>query len=128
MEVDQEGVPDLEPEDDHGTEQANLAFDVQHQYDDPPPGGWNHDMVDLTQTNEGPVIDVDADFDIQEDMLRLGLRIYEAFIEASKKEDVRKEHRLYDLLNKVRKVMQVGESNHPPFHGTIEGYETRLIK
>eukprot|EP00972_Heterocapsa_arctica_P011376 1668845-Heterocapsa_arctica.AAC.1 len=60
-------------------------------------------MVDLTQTKEGPVIDLDADFDIREHMLRLGLRIYEAIIEASKKDDVRKEYRLYDLLDKVRK-------------------------
>eukprot|EP00972_Heterocapsa_arctica_P041418 6108293-Heterocapsa_arctica.AAC.1 len=71
MEVDQEGEGGQEPEDDHGTEQENLDFGDQHQYGAAPSGGWNHDLVDLTQNKEGPTIDLDADFDIREDMLRL---------------------------------------------------------
>eukprot|EP00972_Heterocapsa_arctica_P101486 14955177-Heterocapsa_arctica.AAC.1 len=111
MEVDQEGDGGQVPGDDHGTEQENLDFGNQHQYDDAPSGGWNHETVSLTQTKEGPTIDLVADYDIREDMVRLGLRIYEAVVEASAKDEVPKGYRLYDLLNRVMKVMEAGQAN-----------------
>eukprot|EP00972_Heterocapsa_arctica_P020129 2971083-Heterocapsa_arctica.AAC.1 len=38
MDVDQEGEGSQEPEEDHRTEQENLEFVDQHQYEDPLPG------------------------------------------------------------------------------------------
>eukprot|EP00972_Heterocapsa_arctica_P089831 13250557-Heterocapsa_arctica.AAC.1 len=67
MDVDQEGEVGQEPEDDHGTEQEHLDFADQHQYDAAPSGGWNHELMDLTQTKESPAMDGDGDFDIRED-------------------------------------------------------------
>eukprot|EP00972_Heterocapsa_arctica_P011066 1620225-Heterocapsa_arctica.AAC.1 len=103
MEVDQEGDGDQGPEDDHGTEQENLDFGNQHQNDDAPTGGWNHETANLTQAKECPTTDLVAEYDIREDILILGLRIYEAVVEASKKDEVPKEYRLYDLLDRVKK-------------------------
>eukprot|EP00972_Heterocapsa_arctica_P068098 10055847-Heterocapsa_arctica.AAC.1 len=95
MEVDQEGEGGFEPEGDHGTEeeyanQENLDLANQHQYDAAPSGGWNHELVDLTQAKERPVIDLEVEFDIRGDILNLGLKIYEAILEASARDDVRK--------------------------------------
>eukprot|EP00972_Heterocapsa_arctica_P082603 12171659-Heterocapsa_arctica.AAC.1 len=117
MEVDQEGAEAQEEEDVHGTDQENLDFADQHQYDAAPCGGWNHEVVDLTQTKEGPVIDLEVQLDIREEMLKLGLRLYTVTVEASRKDDVRKEYRMYGLLDRVKDVMKTAAATHPPFHG-----------
>eukprot|EP00972_Heterocapsa_arctica_P081794 12055626-Heterocapsa_arctica.AAC.1 len=78
MEVDQEGDFVQGLEEDHGVDQEELDFGNQHQYDDAPIGGWNHEADNLTQSKECPTIDLVAEYDIREDILRLGLRIYEA--------------------------------------------------
>eukprot|EP00972_Heterocapsa_arctica_P103901 15313127-Heterocapsa_arctica.AAC.1 len=60
--------------------------------------------------------------------MRLGLRVYEAVSEASRKDEVVKEYRLYDLLGKVKNVLEAGQAMRPPFHGTTEGFGTEEIK
>eukprot|EP00972_Heterocapsa_arctica_P090909 13411858-Heterocapsa_arctica.AAC.1 len=47
MEVDQEGAEDQAQGDDHGTEQENMGFADQQQYDEAPEGGWNHEAVEI---------------------------------------------------------------------------------
>eukprot|EP00972_Heterocapsa_arctica_P037698 5548379-Heterocapsa_arctica.AAC.1 len=93
MEVGQEGDYVQGQEENHGTEQEGLDFGNHHQYDDAPIGGWNHEAENLTQSKECPVIDLVPEYDIREDILRLGLRIYEAVVRASRKDEVAKEYR-----------------------------------
>eukprot|EP00972_Heterocapsa_arctica_P068125 10060070-Heterocapsa_arctica.AAC.1 len=58
MEVDQEGVEDQGHGDDHGTEQENLDYAEQHQYDGAPEGGWNHEAAGLILPRENHVFDL----------------------------------------------------------------------
>eukprot|EP00972_Heterocapsa_arctica_P081825 12058943-Heterocapsa_arctica.AAC.1 len=87
MEVDQEGVGDQEVAGVQLTEQINLEIATHHQYNAAPSGGWNHDREEHTQAREAPVIDLDIEFDIREDILRLKRRICEAAIQASGKDE-----------------------------------------
>eukprot|EP00972_Heterocapsa_arctica_P088170 13000547-Heterocapsa_arctica.AAC.1 len=128
MEVDQEGEGVEEQGDVHGTDQENLEYADQQQYDEAPSGGWNHEVVDLTQTKEGPVIDLEAKLDIREEILKLGLRLYEFTTIAARRDDVRKEYRLYGLLDRIKGVMKTAAATQPPFHGMVEGYDTEAIQ
>eukprot|EP00972_Heterocapsa_arctica_P111049 16349530-Heterocapsa_arctica.AAC.1 len=60
-------------------------------------------------------------------MLRLRHRICEATKEASDRDEVRKEYRLYVLLDRITKVMEAGQSSQTPFHGIAEGFDTENI-
>eukprot|EP00972_Heterocapsa_arctica_P030724 4522773-Heterocapsa_arctica.AAC.1 len=114
MEVDQEGEYVQESVENHGAEQEGQAFANHHQYEVAPVGGWNHEAEDPTQVKRQPAIDLVPEYDIREDILRLGLRVYEAVVRASRKDEVVKEYRLYDLLDKVKKVLEAGQAMQPP--------------
>eukprot|EP00972_Heterocapsa_arctica_P054723 8065273-Heterocapsa_arctica.AAC.1 len=50
-------------------------------------------------------------------------------MEASGKDEVQKEYKLYELLDRVMKVMELGQATQPSFHGMVEhgiveGYDT----
>eukprot|EP00972_Heterocapsa_arctica_P069349 10246655-Heterocapsa_arctica.AAC.1 len=128
MEVDQEGAENQDQGDVHGTDQENLDFADQQHYADILEGGWNHEVVDLTQAKEGPVIDLEVQLDVREEMLSLRLRIYQDTTEASRRDDVRKEYRLYGLLDRIQEVLKTAAAMHPPFHGEVEGYGTEAIR
>eukprot|EP00972_Heterocapsa_arctica_P000770 108426-Heterocapsa_arctica.AAC.1 len=119
MEVDQEGEHVQEPSESYGAEQEGQAI-ANHQQCEAPVGGWNYEASGPTQDHRQPVIDLVPEYDIREDILRLGLRVYEAVVEAARKDEVVKEYRLYDLLDKVKQVLEAGQAMQPPFHGTIE--------
>eukprot|EP00972_Heterocapsa_arctica_P034203 5037115-Heterocapsa_arctica.AAC.1 len=80
MEVDQEGDFTQEPFESYGAEHEGHA-NATHQQQEAPEGGWNHEV------RGPPIIDLVPEYDIREDILRLGLRVYEAASEASRRDE-----------------------------------------
>eukprot|EP00972_Heterocapsa_arctica_P094270 13901413-Heterocapsa_arctica.AAC.1 len=125
MEVDQEGIEEVDQGDDPGTEQENLDYLNQQQYDAAPEGGWNHDAVEPVQTRGNPllldVIDLEVPFIIREEIVNLRHRALRVAATASGADNVRDEYRVFKILGRIQDVMLIASSMEPPLHGESDG-------
>eukprot|EP00972_Heterocapsa_arctica_P109398 16109278-Heterocapsa_arctica.AAC.1 len=69
----------------------------------------------------------EANFNIRVDMLKLALRIVEATGGRQGRQEDPKKERLCGLLERLLRTMDTGQGNQPPFHGTVEGFDTEGI-
>eukprot|EP00972_Heterocapsa_arctica_P018201 2689200-Heterocapsa_arctica.AAC.1 len=60
-------------------------------------------------------------------MLQLALRIVEATGGSQGRQKGPQRGKLWDLLGRLLKTMEVAQGNQPPFHGTVEGFGTEAI-